>query len=68
MKPNNNNNNKIVSSFNDHNAVIIEILYSIVIKSKPKKQVYCCNRADWDALHEEMTDQNENNNRSVEEN
>ena len=41
----------------------------------PKKCVYCYNRADWDALHEEMTEisryyfeQNENNNRSVEDN
>ena len=69
------NQYKIVSGFSDHEVVIIEIFYNIPINKRPKKCVYYYNRADWDTLHEEMTEisryyfeQNENNNRSVEDN
>ena len=56
-----------------------QALYKItgvpIVTYKPKKRVYCYNRADWDALREEMTEisrhyyeRNENSTRSVEEN
>ena len=51
------------------------LYYTVSIKKRPKKHVYCYNRADWDAFCEEMIEisryyfqQNENNNRSVEDN
>ena len=68
------NQYKIVPGFSGHEAVI-EIFYNIPINKRPKKRVYCYNRAYWDILHEEMTEisryyfeQNENNIRSVEDN
>ena len=70
---------KIVLGLSDHKAVIIiEILYNtscILINKWLKKYVYCYNRTNWDAFHDEMTEisryyfeQNENNDRSVEDN
>ena len=38
---------KIVPGFSDHDAVITEILYNMSINKRPKKHVYCYNRADW---------------------
>ena len=66
---------KTVSGLSDPDAIIIKILYNIPIDKRLKKHVYCYNRANWDALREEITEvsryyfeQNDNNNRSVDDN
>jgi len=44
----------IVPGLSDHDAVIVEVLYNLPFSRKPKKRVYCYNRADWDGLREEL--------------
>ena len=47
---------KTVPGFSDHHAVLVEIFCNPPTTNKPKKRVYCYNRAGWISLREEVNE------------